>query len=169
MASNAGTQIATSLNGGDSALLRDVSKIPQPDEPLPGKILDEHGDTIPTTQEGGILTRTNSKLAEQVTLSKGTLVLITSGPALIMLILALGAILISYGTKSAGTEGNIQLLNQKFDTYLTQRTEADARTQRDIDKMQQGIDKMNTGYQQLEVIKARMDSFEAGFKARGKE
>lgn len=122
--------------------------------------MDSHENPLnPTEKEArGLMARADSRLAEPAGLSKGMTIVLAVGPMLLTLILAIIGYIALFTGESASTRSDVKALNEKLDLYLKIQ-------ENNISEIKSDIRRMNDGYQQLEVIKARLDSFEAGFKA----
>lgn len=134
-------------------MLRDVSRpIPQPDEIFDnGKLYDPAGHTLHPQKEANWMVRANSKLSEQVTLSKGTLWLLATGFILLQLILNYGGSLVGWARDDQSKVKDIQSIQ----TGQQKTTEA-------IERIESKFEKLDERLRAQELQDAKIQGFKAG-------
>lgn len=86
-------------------MLYDANKIPKPEDQLNGKIYDETGHTLnPTKEARGLMVKADEKLSEKIPLSKGTILLLSAGPAILMLVFSYGGSMLGWAREDQSTK-----------------------------------------------------------------
>lgn len=89
--------------------------IPKPGEPLeePGKLVDEHGDTLTNHGRGSLMGRADARLSEKIELSKGTIIAIGFVPAFLMVVFYWGGSVLGFVRSDTETKLMLQRVEQK--------------------------------------------------------
>ncbi len=166
-----GLNIASpSMNGGD-VMLRDVNKIPKPDNGFEApKIVNENGRTLnnPTKEKSGFMAGIDNTMSKPSGLSVGMTVALAVCPMALTIILAIIGYLMLFTGDGATVRTKVEALNEKMEMYQKMNVAQAEATAKLLDEIKSDVKEMNRGYQDMREFKAKMEGVKAGVLAGSK-
>lgn len=115
----------------------DVHITVEPMVPEPGIILDSHGDKV--TPKKSLMVRADEKATQKIELSRGTLLLVSVGPTVLLLILSYGGTLWNKSADDSAVKTRLEAVETAIKQY-----NSDGRNDRE--KINDTLDKLNTKF-----------------------